>query len=97
MFKKHVLAEAGSPFSKAAAFLVRGAYTQYVSTAQWRERRWRLFPTFPFKRRSSAIGTHMAKEKFKEIQAMPPSQRLQRALDLSDICDHLSRSCSKTP
>jgi len=42
-FKKHVLAEAGSPSSKAAALLARGAYSQYVSTAQWRERRWRLF------------------------------------------------------
>ncbi len=55
MFKKHVLAEAGSPSSpvlslaegKAAAFLTRGAYSQYVSTAKWRERRWRLFSTFP--------------------------------------------------
>jgi len=47
MFKKHVLAEAGSPSSKAAALLARGAYSQYVSTGQWRERRWRLFPTFP--------------------------------------------------
>jgi len=36
-----------SPSSKAAAILARGAYFQYVSTAQWRERRWRLFSTFP--------------------------------------------------
>ncbi len=36
-----------SPSSKAAALLARGAYSQYVSTAQWRERRWRLFSTFP--------------------------------------------------
>jgi len=36
-----------SSLSKAAAFLTRGAYAQYVSTAKWRERRWRLFPTFP--------------------------------------------------
>ncbi len=28
--------------------LTRGAYSQYVSTATWRERRWRLFSTFPF-------------------------------------------------
>jgi len=48
MFKKHVLAEAGSPSSKAAAILTRGAYMEYVSTAQWRERRWRLFSTFLF-------------------------------------------------
>ncbi len=34
MFKKHVLAEAGSPSSKAVALLARGAYSQYVSTAQ---------------------------------------------------------------
>jgi len=47
MVKKHVLAEAGSPSSKAAAFLTRGAYSQYVSTAQGRERRWWLFSTFP--------------------------------------------------
>jgi hypothetical protein len=48
MFKKHVLAEAGSPSSKAAAILTRGAYMEYVSTAKWRERRWRLFSTFPW-------------------------------------------------
>ncbi len=36
-----------SPSSKAAASLTRGAYSQYVSTAKWRERRWRLFSTFP--------------------------------------------------
>jgi hypothetical protein len=47
MFKKHVLAEAGSPSSKAAALLARGACFQYVSTAKGRERRWRLFSTFP--------------------------------------------------
>jgi hypothetical protein len=47
MFKKHVLAEAGSPSSKAAAFLARGVYFQYVSTEKERERRWRLFSTFP--------------------------------------------------
>jgi hypothetical protein len=35
-----------SPSSKAAAILTRGAYLQYVSTAKWRERRWRLFSTF---------------------------------------------------
>ncbi len=39
MFKKPVPAEAGSPPSKAAAILTRGAYSQYVSTAKWRERR----------------------------------------------------------
>jgi hypothetical protein len=33
--------------SKAAATLARGAYFQYVSTTKWRERRWRLFSTFP--------------------------------------------------
>jgi len=47
MVKKHVLAEAGSPSSKAAALLARGAYSQYVSTAKGRERRWQLFSTFP--------------------------------------------------
>ena len=36
-----------SPSSKAAAILTRGAYVEYVSTAKWRERRWRLFSTFP--------------------------------------------------
>jgi len=36
-----------SPSSKAAAILTRGAYIEYVSTAKWRERRWRLFSTFP--------------------------------------------------
>ncbi|MEC4680073.1 MAG: hypothetical protein VST67_05165 [Nitrospirota bacterium] len=43
MIKKHVLAEAGIPPSEAAAILTRGAYSQYVSTAKWRERRWRFF------------------------------------------------------
>jgi hypothetical protein len=33
--------------SKAAVILTRGAYSQYVSTAKGRERRWRLFSTFP--------------------------------------------------
>jgi len=47
MVKKHVLAEARSPSGKAAALLAGGAYSQYVSTAQGRERRWRLFSTFP--------------------------------------------------
>ena len=32
---------------KAAAILTRGAYMEYVSTAKWRERRWRLFSIFP--------------------------------------------------
>jgi len=36
-----------SSSSKAAAILTRGVYFQYVSTAKWRERRWRLFSTFP--------------------------------------------------
>ena len=36
-----------SPSSKAAAVLTRGAYSQYVSTAKGRERRWRLFSTLP--------------------------------------------------
>jgi len=50
MFKK-VRPPARSRFgearsSKAAAFLTRGAYTLYVSTAKGRERRWRLFSTF---------------------------------------------------
>jgi len=49
-----------SSSSKAAAILTRGAYIEYVSTAKWRqclasrfgkarERRWRLFSTFPHK------------------------------------------------
>jgi len=36
-----------SPSSKAAAIWTRGAYSQNVSTAKGRERRWRLFSTFP--------------------------------------------------
>jgi len=31
LFTKHVLAEAGSPSSKAAGPVPRGAYTEYVS------------------------------------------------------------------
>jgi len=51
-----------SSSSKAAALLTRGAYIEYVSAnvaksdksvspkaAKWRERRWRLFSTFPCK------------------------------------------------
>jgi len=33
--------------SKAVAFLARGAYSLSVNTAKGRERRWRLFSTFP--------------------------------------------------
>ena len=36
-----------SPPSKATAKFERGAYTQYVSTQNWRERGWRLFSTDP--------------------------------------------------
>ena len=36
-----------SPSSKATAKLMRGAYLLYVNTANWRERRWRLFSTDP--------------------------------------------------
>jgi len=39
-----------SPSSKAAAFFARGAYFQYVSTRKRRERRWRIFSTFPTKK-----------------------------------------------
>jgi hypothetical protein len=45
-----------SPSSKAAAFLTRGAYSQYVSTAKRRERRWRLFSTFPFRIHPDLLG-----------------------------------------
>ncbi|MEC4679739.1 MAG: hypothetical protein VST67_03460 [Nitrospirota bacterium] len=46
-----------SPPSKAAAILTRGAYSQYVSTAQGRERRWRLFSTFPGCKASPSLRT----------------------------------------
>ena len=36
-----------SPPSKAAAIVARRAYNSYVSTEQWRERRWRLFSRDP--------------------------------------------------
>ena len=36
-----------SPPSKATAIFARRAYTEYVSTEKWRERRWRLFSTDP--------------------------------------------------
>jgi hypothetical protein len=58
MFKKACPREGGGPSSKAAnrllgpegpnRCLTRGAYSQYVSTAKKRERRWRLFSTFPY-------------------------------------------------
>ncbi len=47
MVKKACPREGGGPSSKAAALLAHGAYCQYVSTAKGRERRWRLFSTFP--------------------------------------------------
>ena len=47
-----------SSFSKAAALLTRGAYSQYVSTAKWRERRWRLFSTFPLRKSAGDIKIH---------------------------------------
>ncbi len=52
MLQERQLASVGgnvqkSSSSKAAALLTRGAYMEYVSTAKWRERRWRLFSTFP--------------------------------------------------
>jgi hypothetical protein len=57
--KKHAPREGWGPSSKAAAFLMRGAYSQYVSPVksrpacakrfgEGRERHWRLFSTFPF-------------------------------------------------
>jgi len=37
-----------SPFAKGEwGGFASGAYSQYVSTATWRERRWRLFSTLP--------------------------------------------------
>jgi len=44
------------PSSKAAALLASRAYFQYVSTAKGRKRRWRLFSTFPYWRRSVAVS-----------------------------------------
>ncbi len=38
---------------KATAIFARGAYWYYVSTEQWRERRWRLVSTDPYERRSA--------------------------------------------
>ncbi len=43
------------PSSKAAVILTRGAYSQYVSTAKCRERRWRLFSTFPAQESSNNV------------------------------------------
>ncbi len=45
-----------SPSSKAATNLTRGAYSEYVSTAKWRERRWRLFSTFPMEKSFLVYG-----------------------------------------
>ncbi|MCW5782523.1 MAG: hypothetical protein KIT39_04355 [Nitrospirales bacterium] len=36
-----------SPSSKATVIFASGAYTKYVSTEKWRERRWRLFSAGP--------------------------------------------------
>jgi len=55
MFKKVRLPARSRFGSKAAAFLTRGAYMLYVSTAKGRERRWRLFSTFPGKNRHSVL------------------------------------------
>ncbi|MEE9232179.1 MAG: hypothetical protein V3U07_01865 [Nitrospirales bacterium] len=45
-----------SSSSKAIAILTRGAYSEYVSTAKWRERRWRLFSTFRDWLQSQELG-----------------------------------------
>ena len=59
---------------KAAALLTRGAYSQYVSTAKGRllvcanrsgearERRWRIFSTFPFRIFQCTVGKDMGHE-----------------------------------
>jgi len=64
-----------SPFSKAAALLTRGAYGLYVSTAKGRERRWRLFSTFPQRmtKRSPNIYPHnfLKSQEKNQIQPAP--------------------------
>ena len=40
---------------KATVIFARGAYTEYVSTEKWRERRWRLFSTGP-DRAATVVG-----------------------------------------
>jgi len=79
MVKKHVLAEAGSPSSKAAALLARGAYAQYVSTTKGRERRWRLFSTFPVGFRGRQLLAISFREQLGIVNLSPiwPHQRVE--------------------
>ncbi|MEC4681864.1 MAG: hypothetical protein VST67_14370 [Nitrospirota bacterium] len=59
-----------SPSSKAAAILTREAYMEYVSTAQWRERRWRLFSTFPVEIGGDTAFPNEQKELGQVVQAV---------------------------
>jgi len=50
-------------------------------------------PTRPA-RRPSALGERLTREKIEEARALSPEQRLLLALELSDTCLELQRSCS---
>jgi len=50
-------------------------------------------PTRPA-RRSSVLGERLTQEKLEEARALSPTQRLLLALQLSDTCLELQRSCS---
>jgi hypothetical protein len=88
MVKKACPREGGGPSSKAAAFLTRGAYSQYVSTAkrrpacakrfgEGRERRWRLFSTFPFEKKWCAAKMILSLfENSKKHSIQPPFRGL---------------------
>jgi len=46
---------------RARPLLAREAYIQYVSMAKGRERRWRLFSTFPFSQKSPGASLECSK------------------------------------
>jgi hypothetical protein len=45
-------------------------------------------------RRASVLSERLSEEKLAEIRQMTPAQRLTLALELSDTCYELQRSCS---
>jgi len=45
-------------------------------------------------RRGSVLSERLSEEKLAEIRLMTPAQRLTLALELSDTCYELQRSCS---
>ncbi|WP_447978485.1 hypothetical protein [Candidatus Nitrospira bockiana] len=49
------------------------------------------------KRRESTLGRALEREKLERARAMSPEERVQIALELSNVCLELRRSWSSTP